>query len=261
MIWQTLYQSAYGCVTWHGDCAQTGDELNGFLQGPVAARLHDSKGSEELSEHLQGLSLTGMGLDALQAVLDAELPETRDWAAGEALAEALLQDQHDVVLPWNNERDKRNPFASLPGADIVGFQRQGSSYRLALGEVKCSSEEKWPPQVMSGRSGMIHQLETLASHLGTLCQLLKWLLPRVKNTEYQPAFDAACRRYFESGNRDLALFGVLIRDQSASEMDLKNRGKALAKCVHAPTDCHLIALYLPWPIKQLPAVITQGGAT
>lgn len=261
MSWGLLYSGSGGVVTWSGHDVCDESVFGIFLQGPVAERLEDKDGSEALSEHLRGLSLTGMGMDALQSVLDAELPETRDWAAGEALAEALLQDQHDVVLPWNNERDKRNPFASLPGADVVGFQRQGSSYRLALGEVKCSSEEKWPPQVMSGRSGMIHQLETLASHLGTLCQLLKWLLPRVKNTEYQPAFDAACRRYFESGNRDLALFGVLIRDQSANEMDLKNRGKALAKCVHAPTDCHLIALYLPWPIKQLPAVITQGDAT
>lgn len=198
MIWQTLYQSADGCVSWQGNCAQAGDLFNGFLQGPVSARLNDSEGSIALSQHLRGLSLTGMGQDALQAVLDAELPETRDWAAGEALAEVVLQEQHDVVLPWNNERDKRNPFASLPGADIVGFQRDGESHRLALGEVKCSSEDKWPPQVMTGRSGMIHQLETLAGNLGTLCQLLKWLLPRVKNTEYQAAFDSACRRYFES---------------------------------------------------------------
>ena len=261
MIWQTLYQSADGCVSWQGNCAQAGDLFNGFLQGPVSARLNDSEGSIALSQHLRGLSLTGMGQDALQAVLDAELPETRDWAAGEALAEVVLQEQHDVVLPWNNERDKRNPFASLPGADIVGFQRDGESHRLALGEVKCSSEDKWPPQVMTGRSGMIHQLETLAGNLGTLCQLLKWLLPRVKNTEYQAAFDSACRRSFESGNRDLALFGVLIRDQAASEMDLKNRGKALVKSVHAPTRCHLLALYLPWPIEQLPAVITQGCGT
>lgn len=261
MIWQTSYQSASGCVTWHGDIAQAGDALNDFLQGAVAARLNDSEGNEALSAHLQGLGLTGMGLDALQAVLDAELPETRFWAAGEALAEALLQEQHDVVLPWNNERDKRNPLASLPGADIVGFQREGDSYRLALGEVKCSSEDKSPPQVMTGSTGMINQLETLAGNLSTVYQLFNWLLPRVKNTEHKPAFDAASRRYFESGNRDLALFGILIRDQAANEMDLKNRGKALAKCVHAPTSCRLIALYLPWPIAQLPAVIRQGGAT
>lgn len=259
MIWQTLYQSADGCISWQGDCAQAGDALNGFLQGPVAARLNDTEGSEALSEHLRGLSLTGMGQDALQAVLDAELPETRAWAAGEALAEAVLQEQHDVVLPWNNERDKRNPFASLPGADIVGFQRDGESHRLALGEVKCSAEAKWPPQVMTGRSGMIHQLETLASNLGTLCQLLKWLLPRVKHTQHEAAFNVACSRYFNSGNRDLALFGILVRDQEVREADLCARGKALAGHLHDPTRCRLIALYLPWPIEQLPAVITQGG--
>lgn len=49
-----------------------------------------------------------------------------------------------------------------------------------VAEVKCSSEEQWLPQVMSGRSGGIgHQLDALASNLGTICQLLKWLLPRV----------------------------------------------------------------------------------
>lgn len=259
MSWQSAYQSAQGCVSWQGDCAQDGDEINGFLRGPVAARLNDVEGTAEVSEHLRGLSLTGMGQEALKAVLDAEVPETRDWAAGEALAEAVLESRHDVVLPWNVERDKRNPFASLPGADIVGFQREGDSYRLALGEVKCSSEAKWPPQVMGGRSGMIHQLDSLASNLGTICQLLKWLLPRVKRTAHETTFNAACTRYFNSGNSDLALFGVLVRDQEARETDLRARGTALAGRLQSPTCCRLIALYLPWPIAQLPELIGQGG--
>lgn len=260
MSWQTVYQSAQGCVSWQGDSAQDGDQLNSFLQGPVAARLNDTEGSEALSEHLRGLSLTGMGQEALKAVLDAEVPETRDWAAGEALAEAVLEAHHAVALPWNTERDKRNPFGSLPGADIVGFQRDGDSHRLALGEVKCSSEARWPPQVMGGRSGMIHQLENLASNLTTICQLLNWLLPRVRHTTHVAAFNAACTRYFNSGNRDLALFGILVRDQEARETDLQARGSSLATQLHAPTCCRLIALYLPWPIAQLPAAIGQGGA-
>jgi hypothetical protein len=75
---------------------------------------------------------------------------------------------------------------------------------------------------------MIHQLDTLASNLSTICQLLKWLLPRVKNTAHEAAFDAACARYFNSGNRDVALFGILVRDQQAREEDLRARGQALA---------------------------------
>lgn len=260
MIWQTAYQATDGCVTWQGECAQDGPALGEFLQGPVAARLNDAEGGKALSEHLHGLSLTGMGLAALQEVLAAEVPETRDWAAGEALAEAVLEAHHDVVFPWNTERDKRNPFASLPGADIVGFQREGDSHRLALGEVKCSSEAKSPPQVMSGRSGMTHQLDTLATNLGTICQLLKWLLPRVKGTAHEPAFNAACTRYFNSGLRDLALFGVLVRDQVACESDLQTRGRQLADRLQAPTCCRLTALYLPWPIARLPQAIAQRGA-
>jgi hypothetical protein len=259
MTWQAAYQSGQDCVSWQGHCAQEGDAFDAFLQGPVAARLHDAAGDAVLTEHLRGLSLTGMGQEALEEVLAAEVPETRDWAAGEALAEAVLEAQHDVVLPWNTERDKRNPFASLPGADIVGFQRDGESHRLALGEVKCSSEAQSPPQVMSGRSGMLHQLDTLATNLATLCQLLKWLLPRVKGTEYEAAFNNACTRYFNSGKRDLVLFGVLIRDQAVREADLQARGRSLASRLQAPSCCHLLALYLPWPITKLPERVGQGG--
>lgn len=255
----TAYESEQGCVTWRGESARCGDELAAFLQGPVAARLRDTEGQSALHEHLRGLSLTGMGQETLAAVLAAEVPETRDWAAGEALAEAVLVAHHGVELPWNNERDKRNPFASLPGADIVGFQRDGESHRLALGEVKCSSEARWPPQVMCGRSGMIHQLEDLANNLGTIYQLLQWLLPRVRNTQYQEAYKAACTRYLNSERRDLALFGILVRDQKASDKDLKSRGQSLANCLSTPTCCRLIALYLPWSIEQLPQAVGLGG--
>lgn len=258
---EIAYQSSYGCVSCEGRRAQDDGGLAEFLVGPVASRMHDSTGSDDLRSHLRGLSLTGMGQDVLEEVLAAEVPEERDWAAGEALAEAVLEAHHDVVLPWNTERDKRNPFASLPGADIVGFQREGDSHRLALGEVKCSSEAQWPPQVMSGRSGGLgHQIDTLAGNLATICQLLKWLLPRVKSTEYEGAFNQACARYFNSGRRDLALFGILVRDQDAHEADLRARGSSLGGSLRDPTHCRLIALYLPWPISRLPELIRQGGA-
>lgn len=255
------FQSSHGCVSWEGHSAQNGDGLNAFLSGSVATRLGDSSASEEMRSHLRGLGLTGMGQTALEEVLAAEVPEERDWAAGEAFAEAVLEEHHDVVLPWNTERDKRNPFASLPGADIVGLQRDAGSYRLAFGEVKCSSESACPPQVMSGRSGGIgHQIDALATDLKIICQLLKWLLPRVRGTAHEAAFNQACTRYFNTGRRDVALFGVLVRDQAAREDDLRGRGRSLGGQLQAPTICRLIALYLPWPISQLPAAIRAGGA-
>jgi hypothetical protein len=259
---QVAYQSLHGCVSWQGERAVVGDDLNEFLSGPVAARLRDAEGGEALRSHLRGLRLTGMGHNALEEVLAADVPEERDWAAGEALAEAFLEEHHGVVLPWNTGSDKRNPFASLPGADIVGFQRDGSSHRLALGEVKCSSEKQSPPQVMSGRSGGIGcQLDTLARDLGTICQLLKWLLPRVKGTQHVVCFNNACTRYFDSKLRAVTLFGILIRDTDAKETDLKARGRSLGETLQVPTQCRLLALYLPWPISQLPAAIQQGGVS
>jgi len=255
----TAYHSNHGVASWRGEGVEAGDELDAFLSGPVAARLDDEDGSDELREHLRGLGLTGMGSANLEEVLAAEVPEDRDWAVGEALAEAYLEEAHEVELPWNTERDKRNPRGSLPGADIVGFQRDGASHRLALGEVKCSSEVRSPPQVMSGRSGMAHQIERLASDRGIICQLLKWLLPRVKATDFELAYGAACTRLFSSGLRDLALFGILVRDTEPKETDLGARARDLGRILQAPSVCSLIGLYLPWPISELPARIREGG--
>lgn len=255
MIWETAFYSENGSVSWEGKAAVEGEEFVGFLQGSVASRLNDEEGKQAFSDHLQSLSLTGMGQEALEEVLKAEVPEMRDWAAGEALAEALLEVEHDVIFPWNMERDKRNPYASLPGADIVGFQRDGDSFRLVVGEVKSSSDSNSPPQVMYGKSGMIYQLERLAENLELIYQLINWLLHRVKETRHKQAFDKACARYFNSGLRDLALFGILVRDQKPRESDLQDRGLALARILDASTQCFLIALYLPWSIAHLPNVI------
>jgi len=256
------YEDTHGTASWRSECVDVGGELDEFLADPVATRLDDAAGTRDFRDHLRGLALTGMGRTALEEVLGAEVSEDRDWAAGEALAEAYLEDWHGVELPWNTERDKRNPFGSLPGADIVGFQREGHSYRLALGEVKCSSEAASPPQVMSGRSGGIgHQIDRLATDLGIVCQLLKWLHPRVARTSHESAFNESCKRYFNSDNRDVALFGVLIRDSEPRESDLRARGRALGGGMANPTTCHLIGLYLPWPISELPVEIRKGGGS
>ena len=255
MIWKTAFYSKNGSISWEGKVAIDGEEFISFLQGPVASRLNDEEGKQTFTDHLHSLSLTGMGQKALEEVLRAEVPEMRDWAAGEALAEAVLESDHNVIFPWNMERDKRNSNASLPGADIVGLQQDVDSFRLAVGEVKSSSEYKSPPQVLYGKSGMIHQLERLAENLEMIYQLINWLFHRVEGTEHESAFRIACTRYFNSSRRDLALFGILVRDQEPRESDLESRGSALAGILNVPTQCFLIALYLPWSLAQLPKVI------
>lgn len=256
------YNGSQNCVSWKGLILSNGDDFSTFIQGEVAQRLNDIPGRDDFQNHLRGLASTGMAKDSLEAVLNAEVPEERDWAVGEALAEALLIHIHKVVFPWNMERDKRNIRGSLPGADIIGFLPLDSDFRLALGEVKTSGENKYPPQVMSGRSGhMGYQIDNLATNMGTIYRLLKWLHPRCKGTAHQEAFDKSVSFYLKSGNKAASLFGILIRDTVPNKLDLQGRGNALSGTVVQPASCELIAVYLPCKIADLPNMTKKGGAS
>lgn len=254
------YQTDDKQASWCGVSLVEGDQFKSFLTSDVPARLNDEQGSKEFEAHLRGLANTGFANDSLNEILSAEIPEERDWAIGEAMAEAYLARSHNIIWPWNMERDKRTPMASLPGADLVGFETNGHDVRLALGEVKTSADQNAPPGVVYGRSGMTHQIEKLACELGLLNQLLKWLLPRCKHTEHEENFNSAVILLLTSGNKDVALFGVLIRDTEPNELDLKSRGEHLAKKLQDPTTCNLLAIYLPCSIADLPMRVSGGAA-
>ncbi len=252
------YSDTEGIVNWSGCLFERNEEYTHFLQNDVAVRLHDQEGTEDFNAHLRGLASTGFEQNSLDEILAAEVLEERDWAIGEALAEAWLIKKYNVVWPWNMERDKRTPKASLPGADLVGFVEIGNEIHLLIGEVKTSSDKNAPPNVMNGCTGMIHQLEELVTNLSLISQLLRWLLPRCKNTDYEKQFDAAVTLLLKSGNKSVAIFGILIRDTSPCKKDLKTRAKALADTVKTPTHCQLQAIYLPHSISELPSLVSKG---
>jgi hypothetical protein len=254
-----VYENREQQVCWQGYVLPDNDAFDSFMTKNVAARLNDEQGSIEFKSHLRSLSLTGFGKSSLETVLNAYTPEEHDWAVGEAFAEAWLSEEHKIIWPWNMERDKRNANASLPGADLIGFVVNGTDTRLVLGEVKSSNQDQYPPNVIYGRSGMINQIDRLANDLNTIRTLLSWLFHRCKNTNFETYYKASAILYFNSGNKSVSLFGVLIRDTEANELDLKNRGKSLGSSLNAPTSCHLLALYLPFKIAELPERV-QGGA-
>lgn len=254
----SIYSNSHNATSWNGVCFADGNEFDAFMTNEVASRLHDGAGKADFKVHLNSLASTGFARDSLQAILEAEHPEERDWAVSEALAEAWLTREHGVVWPWNMERDKRTPQASLPGADLVGFATQGGETRLVLGEVKCSSDSNTPPNVMTGRHGLIRQLEALATDIGLLHTLIRWLQPRCRGNDSEPHFNAAISLLLQSGNKAMSLFGVLVRDTQPDERDLRSRGQYLGGIVKAPAGCHLLALYLPCQITSLPARV-QGG--
>ncbi len=255
----SVYSDTHDATTWSGVQLSAGSEFDAFMADEVAARLHDEAGMADFTSHLKSLATTGFAQESLQAILEAEHPEERDWAVGEAMAEAWLIREYGVVWPWNMERDKRTPKASLPGADLVGFVTQGSETRLALGEVKSSSDSHTPPNVMTGRSGMTRQLENLVMDMGLLYTLIRWLQPRCRGNAAEQHFNAAIVTLLESDNKAIALFGVLVRDTPPDERDLRSRGQHLGACVKAPSNCYLLALYLPCPIASLPDHVQIGG--
>ncbi len=231
------------------------------MKNDVASRLYDEEGSAKFESHLRGLAITGFAKESLDKILSAEILEERDWAVGEALSEAWLSAEYKVIWPWNMERDKRNPKASLPGADLIGFIQIEEETRLVFGEVKSSSEQKYPPQVMSGRPGYLgHQINNLAANLSSILQLLKWLLPRCKGTDYESLCNSSISLYLNSGNKAVSLFGILIRDTAVNELDLKARGQALGNTIQSPTFCRLVALHMPCVIKELPTRVKGGNA-
>ncbi len=246
-------------VTWRGVKARAGGELDAFLVNDVAERLQDKEGDSIFATHLRGVAGTLQEQNSLNEILAAEWTEEREWSVGEAIAEAYLARGYDVVWPWNMARDKRHPRASLPGADLVGFRVTNGKARLVLGEVKTSSDPNAPPGVMSGNKGMPHQIGGLAGDPSLIVRLLKWLFPRCKNTEHEARFNEAMTLFFSSGNKAVALIGVLIRDTDPSELDLKAGGRYIAERIQTPTTCRLIAIYLPFAISDLPARVAGGG--
>jgi hypothetical protein len=255
-----VYDNTQDVIRWQGTQFDNCDEFKAFMGNDVASRLHDEAGKADFTLHLNSLASTGFAQESLQAILQAEQLEERDWAVGEAIAEAWLSREHGAVWPWNTERDKRTPKASLPGADLIGFVTLGGESRLLLGEVKSSSDTNIPPNVMYGQKGITQQLENLATDLALLNTLIRWLQPRCRgNPIYQPIFDSAFMLLLQSGNKAVAFFGVLVRDTRPDELDLSSRAQHLSSIIKPPANCNLFALYLPWPIASLPKYVKRSA--
>ncbi|MDP3950665.1 hypothetical protein, partial [Microbacterium sp.] len=210
---------------------------------------------------LRGMATTGMQTDFVERFLRA-VPDEKPWAVGEALAECVLTDDdtRKICWPWNLVRDRRTPRASLPGADLVGFCKEGESVLLLFGEVKTSSDARTPPNVMNGSGGMAWQLAEEATRLDIQHALLKWLRSRCVMPEHRELYEAAVQRYVQSLGKEILLVGILLRDTRPNELDVRARAKALAAEIGDPTRIEITAWYLPVPITDWPSLL-PGGAS
>ena len=167
-----------------------------------------------------------------------------NWRVGEAIAEAYLTNHRSCHFPWPDSRDERKSGSSLPGADLVGFSTDDKGCCLAFGEVKTSSEAKYPPGAMYGRTGLKTQLEDLRDSRVIRDDLLKYLGHRAVQAPWKQSFEAASRRYIRNSS-DVLLYGVLIRDVPPHADDLRVRVNGLANDCPDGTRLELLALYLP----------------
>lgn len=238
---------------WRGLVIDDPEEFEIYLRGPVWKRVTDAEFEIEFSKDLDALATTGMATEALRTLL-ASTTEPLDWEIGEALAECLLMDELSAVWPWNENRDKKTPKASLPGADIVGFIGEGAETMFLFGEVKTSSHASNPPGVMSGRSGLAHQIDSLANHVSAQNALLKWLFARCEAPEQKKRFKTAAERYLHSGGKEFAVVGVLLRDTPPHVDDLRTRGIKLETCEPNPR-IRLDAWYTPRAITDWLSIV------
>ncbi|WP_052715710.1 hypothetical protein [Devosia chinhatensis] len=212
---------------WRGVMIDDPVEFDIYLRGPVWKRVTDSAFEDDFAADLNALTTAEMDTSVLTALLQAANPPL-DWEVGEAMAECLLEDELNAVWPWNENRDKKTPKASLPGADIVGFLGDGDETIFLFGEVKTSSHADNPPGVMSGRSGLAHQIDTLADDREIHRTLIQWLFARCRSVpHFKARYDMALKRYLQSDGTDFAIVGVLLRDTAPHADDLRTRGTKL----------------------------------
>lgn len=244
-------------VYWEGRVVDNEEGFKRYMREVVGPRVTDTDSS--FASEIRSLSTTQMETEFIERFLNA-VHSPEDWEIGEAVAECALRDDtvRQVIWPWNTVRDRRTPRASLPGADLVGFQCENGKVTFLFGEVKTSSDRESPPRVMSGGSdGLPWQLEQNANRLDIQRALLQWLQARCRHAPFHELYRKATCRYFASEGKDLLLAGVLIRDTAPNERDLKERSIILSTKFDAPTRFDLIAWYLPIPIAQWSDLIQE----
>ncbi len=219
------------------------EELDSVLSGSVAAIVFDDAGTDNVSALLDGLADTDFTRDNLETLLnDTHQPE--NWRVGEALAESYLCDCRGCYFPWPDGRDERKRGSSLPGADLVGFRNFGGAEHFAFGEVKTSTEAAYPPSAAYGRHGLKQQLEDLRDRRDIRDGLVLYLAHRASNNPWCQRFRNASAVYLQNTN-SIHIFGLLIRDVTPHENDLRARVDSLTQDCPPATVIELNAIYLP----------------
>ena len=242
MIWNSKFELEISHVRVTGLEAESKAKCQQFLADRVSARLAQSDTIEKLKEHMIEMETTGFHLGGLASQIRIP-PRVKDWEIGEAIAEVVLEDDYEFIFPWPIGFDKQTPMASLAGADLVGMQHHAAP-QFVFGQVKSSSENKVPPQVVkSAKDSLSKQMYQLRHSLADRQQLIGWLLVRSQNTDWESAFNEALQLYSDD---EFLLVGVLASgNRNPNQRDLVS---ICDEVEHQPGigDVHLLGIYLPF---------------
>ncbi len=220
----------------------TNDELDNALQGPVLETVLDVEGKNKV---LKTLEEAGVDIDGIGNVLLNKIPKDNNWRVGESLAILYLTHHRNCLFPWPSSRDQKTPDASLPGADLVGFQQKDKYIIFAFGEVKTSHENRRPPTVVTGKNGLQEQIHAILSKKKKQEGLIKYLTHHIvenANPDWLSRLKEAWEQY---NQKRIAIFGILIRDVTPDIRDLQSSVKELGADWELKTFIEFIAVYLP----------------
>lgn len=126
----------------------------------------------------------------------------------------------------------------------MGFNNDGEVDRFAFGEVKTSAEKAYPPGAAYGRHGLKQQMEDLRDRREVRDDLVKYLAHRAVSSSWKDRFRSAAGTYLRN-SCDVRIYGVLVRDVTPHEDDLRARVNHLEQDCPASMGIELVALYLP----------------
>ncbi len=169
----------------YAGCLLEENEAISLLQKDVKEKLLDEPQRKDFLAALENLKNETGFEKSEQLLLDIqalanEKINAREFEIGEALAEVILEKNFRCRFYWNKLRDARNPKGNMTGADLVGFIQYENQVLFLFGEVKTSSEDKHPPQVLTQKNeGMIDQLKYLYCNHQKRLILIKYLQSKI----------------------------------------------------------------------------------
>jgi hypothetical protein len=226
------------------------DEFPNFIKQTISPLYRDTEFNDQLIE--KAIEMTGFESDNLREVFKV-FPKVSTFRIGELIAEKIVESRYKAVFTYNSDRDLKNLQSNNTGADLVGFiEMEDGAFRFLFGEVKTSSDLSTPPNVMYGSDGMIDQLIALNTGNNKIAELVKWMFIKcssVKDLQIQKCISESMQHFAKDTN-DIRFVGVLVRDTSPSELDLKNRYKHLVKNTKNNENIQLMAVYSNYSMEN-----------